>query len=257
MDKATEVSKQETPSRSLIEELDLFVTATDLQGQNTLLRLADDLVNERRHRHVFTFKFSKETKDNDFKKENNPFLAFASRCTSSFPLAFEPMCLNDITGSQMKTEWEKFYQDYLIDPSQIKPETIKAHPKAPRNKNGKYDTFRARSFADGGYLDNKPFSYAIQTISLRGSQVPVDRKLIYIEPSPEHLPDELTVASPPNAFENLLKAFKLARYETIKEDLQLITARNRLIDTVGRILDGTLQDIQINDEKRDPDSVDN
>jgi patatin-related protein len=245
-----------THNRSLVEELDLFVTATDLQGQKTSLRLADTVVDERRHRHVFKFKF-KRKEDDDFQEENNPFLAFASRCTSSFPFAFEPMCLNDIIGSRFKEGWEKFYQSYLLDSSQIKPETIKNHPKAPRNRKGKYNTFGTRCFADGGYLDNKPFSYAIQTIGLRGSRVPVDRKLIYVEPSPEHLPDELTIAPPPNAFENALKAFSLARYETIKEDLEQVSTRNRLIGKVKSILDGTLQDIQINEEKRDPESVDN
>ena len=243
-------------NRSLVEELDLFVTATDLQGQKTSLRLADGVVDERRHRHVFKFKF-KSKEDDDFKEENNPFLAFASRCTSSFPFAFEPMCLNDITGSRLNEGWEKFYQSYLLDSSQIEPETIKNHPKAPKNKKGKYNTFGTRYFADGGYLDNKPFSYAIQTIGLRGSRVPVDRKLIYIEPSPERTPDELTIDPPPNAFENALKAFNLARYETIKEDLEQVSARNRLVGKVKSILDGTLQDIQMNDEKRDPESVDN
>lgn len=247
--------------KSYVEELDLFVTATDLQGQKTPLRLFDKIVYERRHRNVFRFNFSKEYDKNDFKKDNNPFLAFAARCTSSFPFAFEPMRLVDITGAKLKSGWREFFRGYLLDKDQVAPDKRDGHGDRLLIKKGdhkgKYDTFSPRSFADGGYLDNKPFSYAIETIALRHSNVPVDRKLLYIEPSPEKVPDELAIADPPNAIENTAKAFSLARYETIREDLQQVTARNRLIERMGRILDGTLEDIQRNDKKRDPDSVDN
>ncbi len=246
---------------SYVKELDLFVTATDLQGQKTPIRLFDKIVYERRHRNVFRFNFSKEYRNNDFKKDNNPFLAFAARCTSSFPFAFEPMRLVDITGAKLKTVWREFFRGYLLGKDQVAPDRRNGHGDELLIKKGdfkdKYDTFSPRSFADGGYLDNKPFSYAIETIALRHSDVPVDRKLLYIEPSPEIVPDDLDIAGPPNAVENTAKAFSLARYETIREDLQQVTARNRLIERVGRILDGTLKDIQRNDHKRQPDSVDN
>ncbi len=42
--------------------------------------------------------------------------------------------------------------------------------------------FARTSFGDGGYLDNKPFSYATRTLMRRRAELPVRRKLIYIDP---------------------------------------------------------------------------
>lgn len=237
-------------------EIDLFVTATDLQGMRTPVSLSDKVVYEYRHRHVFRFRKSTEEKRNDFGKADNPFLAFACRATSSFPFAFEPMSLRDVeTGGSGAKSWERYYRDYLLDAGLVEQQVKDAHPEIRPNAEGKFDVFTHRAFADGGYLDNKPFSYAVQAIAARRSDVPVDRKLLYVEPSPESVRDELTILDPPNAFENIVKAFSLAQYETIREDLQELRARNRLIERVGRILEGTLQDIQGSDEKSDPQSV--
>jgi patatin-related protein len=229
------------------DEIDLFVTATDLQGCRTPLRLSDKVVYELRHKNIFHFSYNKKEEINDFTKENNPFLAFAARCTSSFPFAFEPMVLNDVVEYKLNPDWSKFYQKYLIDQSVADSTTQQLHANAPLieiKDQKKYDTFTKRAFADGGYLDNKPFTYAIEAISSRSCDVPVNRKLIYIEPAPQPTADELTVADPPDAIENVIKAFGLPRYETIREDLQQIKERNRLIGRIAGILEGTLDDIQ-------------
>ncbi len=71
-----------------------------LEGMLVPLRLSDTVVFERRHRNVFHFKYATPEatgfERNDFLEQNDPFLAFAARCTSSFPFAFEPMRLADI-----------------------------------------------------------------------------------------------------------------------------------------------------------------
>jgi patatin-related protein len=246
----------EPPSPAAAREIDLFVTATDLQGMRTPVSLSDQVVYEYRHRHVFHFRKSPEDNLNDFEKADNRFLAFACRSTSSFPFAFEPMSLADAetAGAEAK-KWERHYRDYLLDAGLVEQRVKDAHPELQPNAEGRFDVFTRRAFADGGYLDNKPFSYAVQAIAARRSDVPVDRKLLYVEPSPESVRDELTILDPPNAFENIVKVFSLAQYETIREDLQQLRARNRLIERVGRILDGTLQDIQGSDAKSDPQSV--
>ncbi len=101
-----------------------------------------------------------------------------------------------------------------------------------------------RSFADGGYLDNKPFSYATSTLIRRTPTVPVDRKLIYIEPSPEHPEREVQPDEPPDAIQNVLAALSLPRYETIREDIQVVLDRNRLIERVNRLTRLIEQDIE-------------
>jgi patatin-related protein len=235
----------------LADELDLFVTVTDLKGVPQPLRLSDKLVYERRHRNVFHFKRTSAGDQpagaaNDFVPKNNPFLAFAARCTSAFPFAFEPMCLGDIepvresleryrTGAPWHSsadDWRRFFRE------QAEPDS------------GLSGDFTQRVFADGGYLDNKPFSYATEAM-LRRSQdrVLVDRKLIYIEPNPAHPEDVKQDAQKPSAVANVKAAtLDLPSYETIREDLELVLQRNRLIWRVNGLLGDIERDMHAYEE---------
>lgn len=239
-----DLDRSEEEESPLVDELDLFVTSTDLQGVVLPISLSDSLVYEKRHRNVMHFiysepKVSGDATRNDFLGKFNPFLAYAARCTSSFPFAFEPMALTDIDrllsrlpdyrgkeGVESKGEqWQRFYRDYRD------PRGVSTIP------------FHERPFGDGGYLDNKPFSYATETLMNRTASVPVDRKLIYIEPSPEHPEDEVEQAGKPDAIDNVMSALlTLPRYETIREDLQRVNERNRLIDRVNAVTSGVDRD---------------
>lgn len=239
-------SSPQTTASPNVEDLDLYVTTTDIEGIPLPIRLADKVVYERRHRNVFHFAYSSSDHSreirNDFVRQRNPFLAFAARCTSSFPFAFEPMKLSDIDktlelyphyrgsgcGSDSK-EWEAFYQDYVRLPSKVL-NTVK---------------FKDRAFGDGGYLDNKPFSYSIETLMKRQSEVPGDRKLFYIEPSPDH--PELDPGNPerPDVARNVAASLvSLPRYETIREDLKRVLERNRLLTRVKMIVAGLERDVE-------------
>lgn len=195
---------------SLQSEIDVFITATDIQGLELPLRLADRTVFEKRHKNVFHMRFGDG--ENHFTREKNPFLAFAARATSAFPFAFEPASLED--GGAEK----QFFPDYESE-------------------------YTTRSFGDGGYLNNKPFTHAIQALSHRGSDLPVIRKLMYVEPSPDE-PNGNRTAPPPNFIQNTLDAvFKLPREETIREDLQRVIDRNRLIERVQEITSHVDEDV--------------
>jgi patatin-related protein len=223
-----------------VNELDLYITATDIRGLTVDLPVANARVHESRFRNVFRFHYStqeaagRETESetdaekvysNDFVKDNNPFLAFAARCTSSFPFAFEPMQLEDIK-SVLQTET---FEEYKYKP-EIWSAFYKEYEKAG-------DDFSARSFGDGGYLDNKPFSYATEALLRRRADQPVDRKLIYIDPSPEH-PQNVKAGEKPDAFQNVLAALlSIPRYEPIREDLERVIERNQLIHRVNNFID--------------------
>ena len=243
MDKTTPTREEQAES-PYVDELDLFVTSTDLQGVVLPMSLSDSFVYEKRHRNVMHFVYSEpgvsgEPTRNDFHRKFNPFLAYAARCTSSFPFAFEPMALSDIDSLLKKLigyqdnddwkstspDWYRFYHDYR------QPKDIPSIP------------FPDRPFGDGGYLDNKPFTYATETVMSRTASVPVDRKLIFIEPSPEHPEDDVELGGKPDAIDNVMSALlSLPRYETIREDLQRINDRNRLIDRVNAITSGVDRD---------------
>jgi patatin-related protein len=112
-----------------VDELDLFVTATDIRGLIQKNRLAGGTTEEYRYKNVFRFRYATAEAAggedvNDFEAKNSPFLAFAARCTSAFPFAFEPMRLDDVKAvieapafrnnySYDPSLWKGFYRDYL------------------------------------------------------------------------------------------------------------------------------------------------
>lgn len=227
-----------------VDELDLFITTTDIEGLIYPLRLSDTVVYERRHRNVFHFKYATPeatgNERNDFLGKNDPFLAFAARCTSSFPFAFEPMRLCDI--NEVLDCFPEFDNK---DARKIALDDWKAFFKDNKDQfTGKEIEFHQRSYGDGGYLDNKPFSYATETLLRRDAPVVVDRKLIYIEPSPEHPEDEPPRKQKYQALENVKAALlDLPTYETIREDLQRVMDRNELIKRVNRITTAIERDL--------------
>jgi patatin-related protein len=209
----------------LVDEMDLFVTTTDILGAPVPLRLSRQLVYERRYKQNFHFSYRTGAETNPFERQHNGLLAFAARCTSSFPFAFEPMTLDKVCElrpelqNEVETTWPQYFA-YL-------PADEVAAKKHLR-----------RAFGDGGYLDNKPFSYVAQTLAIRQSDIPVERKLIYVEPVPEQLnPREFPPDEVPDALTNSLAALTgIPRYETIREDLQEVLRRNRSIERVDRIV---------------------
>ena len=217
------------------DKLDLFVTTTDLAGLDAPIQLTGQTIDERIHRTVFRFEYTDETDDgsqagssNEFTRDYDPMLAFAARCTSSFPVAFEPMSFDRITGqvarqtpgldvdTLAKGEYKKFFPTYDI-----------------RGK-----SFRDRLFADGGYLDNRPFSYVTDVIQYRASTRPVKRKLLFIDPFPEVAEPSIDRAREVGFLENaVLAAMKLPRYEVIRGDIQRLSGMNRQLDRLAALRD--------------------
>jgi patatin-related protein len=240
-----------TGESPLVDELDLYVTATDMFGRPIQMRLADDVATEFRHRNVFQFRYrSSRASDidlNDFVPENNAFLAFVARATSAHQAAFSPVRLSDIdpitkeypktypTGDEHPAEHEKlraFYRDYLlIRANNACGESAEADTEALAK------AFQGVWFVDGGTLDNKPFSFVVGELPLRHADTFVDRKLLYIEPSPEQPEFKNAPEKRPQIVGNALAALStLPRYETIVEDLTRLLERNRLVERVGHIM---------------------
>lgn len=227
----------------LADEVDLYVTTTDIRGSLVPLRLFDKVVYEKRHKQVFHFQYRGSggaCDRNDFVPGNTPFLAFAARCTSSFPFAFEPMQVADAerlmqarpgTGGLRFDGWKPFLNGLPAD-----------------DLAG--EGWRTRAFGDGGYLDNKPFSYVVEALSWRLGALPMERKLLYVEPAPAH-PEKERLASPekPNAIDNALAALtSIPQYETIREDLDAVLRRNRRIERVERLVRRVESDVEGLDE---------
>ena len=226
----------------LVEELDLYVTATDLRGLPIYMKLDNAVANELRHKNVFRFRY-RGTDLGDFGPEFNPLLAFAGRCTSAIPPAFEPMRLEDIRG--VLTNWRPYRHlsdDGCPEWRRIWPDYLKTEETGD---------FWKRDFGDGGFLDNKPFSYATHELMRRQAARPVRRKLVYVEPTPENLGlDTASAREKPDALDHSLAALVgLPRYETIREDIELVLDRNRLLETIDEITLQVDQDVAAAGEK--------
>ena len=224
----------------LVDEIDLYITTTDIKGSAVPLRLFDKVVYERRYKQNYHFRYPNgitPPSGNDFDAVNRSFLAFAARCTSSFPFAFEPMTLAALTR---------------LDVAGAAPGVLRWNPFFPNLSQSEVAKGEHvhRAFGDGGYLDNKPFSYVVDTLSRRFASVPLERKLVFVEPSPERLaideppdPDH-----PPDALQNSLAALtSIPQYETIREDLQAVLARNRRIERIERVVRLGEDDVNVDD----------
>ena len=236
----------------LVDELDLYVTATDMFGKPIQMRLADDVVGEFRHRNVFQFRYrssrASDMDHSDFGPEFNAFLAFVARATSAHQAAFSPIRLSDVSlitakhpndppGDEFPAEHpdlRAFYRDYLLLRADNATEDTEALAKA----------FQSVWFVDGGTLDNKPFSFVVEELPLRHADTFVDRKLLYIEPSPEQSEFRTAPEKRPQIVANAAAALSsLPRYETIVQDLARLLERNRLVERLDNIMRGLEQDI--------------
>ena len=205
--------------------VDLFVTTTDLPGEVIQLPVANAVARETRHRQRFHFT-AREPGNNELGQTENPLLAFAARCTSSFPAAFEPFTWSDALAIEAPRANAADWKDRLLFTGA---------------------DYAHRPFGDGGYLDNKPFSYAIDELSRRQSHLRVERTLLYVEPDPEKLSTAEHAklqSSKPDAIENALAAMTLPSYETIREDLERVVQRNgriRELLSLERTIEATLR----------------
>jgi patatin-related protein len=233
--------------RALQPELDIFVTATDISGLELPIELADKQVFERRHKNVFQLRCALgeqgEYERNDFSPDLNSFLAFTARATSSFPFAFEPIRLADIDAVVARRNAARGDQAARTRlPAQLMSDSDEVKSFFPDYLAACDGAFQTRAFGDGGYLDNKPFSYAIETLARRTTDLPMVRKLVYVEPTP----DARSSAAPtvPNFVENAFAAtVSLHQYETIREDLRQLLDRNRLIERVKEVTGDVAEDV--------------
>jgi patatin-related protein len=233
----------------LCRQIDLFATTTDINGRVIPLRLADMLVWERRYKQDFHFRYSDQHR-NDFEDANNPFLAFMARCTSSFPFAFEPMQLSKIKELQRTEAWPTGVN---VDDGLLQQWQDDFFDNTEQAFTGSDLT---RPFGDGGYLNNKPFSYVVSMLGRHSSEFPTERKLIYVEPSPEHperdvaASDKARVPGPiMNSFDALIK---LPGFQPIHDDLQRVIERNRQVRKVAELSSAVTANIYVPKKDRNP-----
>ncbi|PZR00854.1 MAG: DUF3376 domain-containing protein [Cereibacter sphaeroides] len=207
--------QKEKNATALTPVMDLFVTATDLEGRVVPILLTGTTLDERVHKTVFHFAYDEAApEETDFTPDDDAMLAFAARCTSSFPVAFPPMRFDDLPTREKggRDRYARFF---------------------PRNLE-----FEDRQYADGGYLDNRPFSHAIDLLSVRPTSLPGERKLLFVDPFPE-APADPQKDYVPRSFDFIqnakLGATTLPRREVIRDDLHAINRMNARLDRLGAL----------------------
>ncbi len=191
---------------SPVEEFDLFVTGTDVQGHIwTAFDEQGSPIDVKEHRTCFQLSYRRGAfnggvpRKNEFDPKNAHALAKLSRITSCFPVAFEPVQVSSSADDFLLRRWGKL--------------------DAPDKRK---DIF----FLDGGVLYNKPFSYALDAILRRTAERDVTRMLMYVEPDPERF-EEKTSTEPPNVVQAAVDALiGIPGYQSISADLQSIAAHN-------------------------------
>ncbi len=204
------------------EQLDLAVTSTDLGGvPSTILVSGGEPVLERSHRAVFRFSYGTEAatgEDHSDFENTDLMLGFAARATSSFPFAFEPVRLADLRTPSYQPEL-----DAALDPARFFPDY-----------RGLGLNVEELVFGDGGYLDNKPFSYATERLRARRADVPVTRHLVYIEPHPT-MEQPAAAIDRPDVFGSVGLSMSLPRQETIRADVAAVTERNHVVERLREL----------------------
>ncbi len=201
--------------------LDLFVSATHLRGD--MRRFKDSLdaeIETLKHRFVFQLKRRPNDGRDDFARprgadaasRSNAHLVKLSRATSAFPVAFEPVEIDAADG---------------VFESHDEPQAW---------------------FADGGILNNKPFTEALETIFTRSSDRPVRRLLLSVDPDPKPVARS-PAPGPKPAFDQiaLSAVAQIPRYQSIAGDLKELEEHN---ESVRRVAD-LVADLEYEMSERD------
>jgi len=230
------------------KELDLFITGTDVLGR--IYQTFDNtgkIIDIKDHRSVFHLKY-REDRDrkvdpnysgdlltvskNDINTEFNDVevthqaLAKLCRITSCFPVAFPVVTVKLDAENKISLTDSLQNEDLLIDKKLETWGTLLENRILPIKK--PEDGYQLH-FVDGGVLDNRPFSYTINTIYSRTTARPVNRQLFYLDPNPESFVGSSTFdeMKQPNIWEVINDSLiSLPSYESIGKDLQEIKERN-------------------------------
>lgn len=231
------------PRVPLVRTLDLFLTATDIAGRYWQRHdFLESSILGRQHTKYFQLKFRPAARDLapderhlGYDQEQNDFcgdsgeqtdgqkiahLAKLARTTAAFPAMFDPV------------DWS-VAEAYSGEPGLTADE--RSHVW----------------MADGGMLDNAPFTPALKTIFNRAATRMVDRLVFYVEPDPTDnaVPTDPRRSQQPNALQVAWAALDLRLYQGIDQNLRAIEEHNRtarhvetMVDVVAKRLADELQD---------------
>ena len=219
------------------QPLDLFVTVTDFNGHDQVLRLnSPEEVTESEHRITVDFSTRGRTGLAEIAE-----LIFAARATASFPGAFPPFSVREL--DRLLTRENVTWLGRSAFLKRILPQQFAA--------NAAEDTM----LIDGSVLANAPFNQAIAALRNRPARREVDRRFVYIDPKPgrpsfrfgkrnaDGNPD--MPRKPPGFFSTILGATSnIPREQPIRDSLEKITGHSDRIERTRRIVDSLRNEVE-------------
>ncbi|WP_137899386.1 patatin-like protein [Sphingomonas sp. 2SG] len=202
------------------QPLDLFVTCTDFTGHPERLRLnSPPEVMETEHRVVLGF--------SDHASGGvigaMPDLAFAARATSSFPGAFPPFTVGEL--------------DDVLAARGIDWPGRAAFLKRALPRQFAANQVDKAVLIDGSVLANAPFRPAIDALKERPARREIDRRFVYIDPSPGIKIRLGSGGEKPGFFQTILGALSdLPRQQPIRDNLDALAERSGRIDRMRGIV---------------------
>jgi patatin-related protein len=234
---AMAASAAEPPLLPSSQPLDLFVTVTDYYGHDRVLRLnSPEEVTESEHRITVDFSTRGRTGLADI-----PELIFAARATASFPGAFPPFSVRELDRLLARENVPWLGRNIFL--KRILPQQFAA--------NAAEDTM----LIDGSVLANAPFKQAISALRNRPARREVDRRFVYIDPTPgrpgfrfgqrntdgtANIPRK-----PPGFFSTILGASSnIPREQPIRDSLEKITGRSERIERTRRVINSLRSEVE-------------
>ena len=205
------------------QPLDLFVTVTDFRGHPERLVLhSPGEVVETEHRLVLPFTDHGVPCDT---LADPAELAFAARATSSFPGAFPPFTVAELDGvlAGRADRWPG-RRGFL---ARVLP---RQHAAGAAER---------AVLIDGSVLNNAPFRPAIDALRERPARHQIDRRFVYIDPSPgmKFRLGERGGDGVPGFFQTILGAIsELPRKQPIRDNLDTLAERSGRIERMGAII---------------------
>ncbi len=211
------------------QPLDLFVTVTDFTGHPERLRLnSPPEVVETEHRLVIGFSDAGQPCDT---LADVAELTFAARATSSFPGAFPPFTVAEL--------------DTVLASRDVEWPSRRAFLRRILPRQSAANAADKAVLIDGSVLANAPFRPAIDALRDRPARRQIDRRFVYIDPSPGLKFSLGPKAATPGFFQTILGALsELPRQQPIRDNLDAIADRSALIDRMRAIVDAIRPEVE-------------
>lgn len=235
--KAMAASKAGSPLLPVNQPLDLFVTVTDFNGHDRVLRLnSPPEVTESEHRITVDFSTRGRTDLADMAE-----LIFAARATASFPGAFPPFSVRELDRLLARENVPWLGRNAFL--KRILPQQFAA--------NAAEDTM----LIDGSVLANAPFNQAIAALRNRPARREVDRRFVYIDPKPGRPSFRFgrrnadgsadNPRKPPGFFATIFGATSnIPREQPIRDSLEKITGRSERIERMRQVIDSLRDEVE-------------